>query len=281
MNKENKEFDEMRNLPYTRQRQILNKIKKSECVKIEDLAEEFNVSTMTIYRDVQELVKAGEARKVYGGVKAAEKEADKEKLPELIRPYTDTTIEERFKLRKEEKSAIARAAAELVKDGEIIAIDPSTTTLHMCSYLQEKNIIVVTTSMSVALQFASSETVSVILCGGMLRKSALSVVGNLLPETLNRLNISKCFLSSRAFNYERGLTDATMEETEAKRNMIARSDKVYLLLDHSKFDKVAPFEVCSHKAVHSIITDKKTGEDSDTRKILDSCAADGVKVVLV
>lgn len=58
-------------------------------------------------------------------------------------------------------------AARLCKGRDVIAIDPSTTTLHMCSYLQNRKIIVVTTSISVALQFASSKSVDVILCGGM------------------------------------------------------------------------------------------------------------------
>lgn len=272
------ELNEMRSLPYARQRKILDRVKESDCVKIEDLAEEFNVSTMTIYRDVQELVKTGEARRVYGGVKAVD---DDSNVPELIRPYTDTTIEERFQKRKAEKTSIAKAAAELVNDGEIIAIDPSTTTLHMCTYLQEKNILVVTTSISVALQFASSDTVNVILCGGMIRKSALSVVGSLLPDTLTRLNISKCFVSSRAFSYEKGLTDSTMEETDAKRQLINRSDETFALLDHTKIGKVAPFEVCDISGIQHIITDEKSLKDSEIKSQLDKCAKAGLKVTYV
>lgn len=269
-------INEMNNLPYARQQKILNRIKDAECVKIEELAEEFNVSTMTIYRDVQELVKNGKARRVYGGVGAIEEETS---VPELIRPYTDTTIEERFQLKREEKSAIARAAAELVREGDIIAIDPSTTTLHMCGYLQEKNIMVVTTSISVALQFASSDTVKVILCGGTVRKSALSVIGSLVPEVLEKLNISKCFISSRAFSYDRGLTDITIEEADTKSQLIKRSDKTYLLLDHTKMCKVAPFEVCSVSQVNSIITDEKSMDDAEIEKMLARCAEAGVDII--
>ena len=266
----------IKNLPYTRQRQILNRIKDSECVRIEDLAEELNVSTMTIYRDIQELVKSGEARRVYGGVKAVD---DEDAIPELIRPYTDTTIEERFQHRKSEKDAIAEKAASLVKEGEVIAIDPSTTTLHMCSYLQEKNIMVVTTSISVALQFASSDTVSVYMCGGRIRKSALSVVGSMVQDSLSRLNISKCFLSSRALNYEKGLTDVTMEEADSKRQLIKRSDELFALLDHTKIGKVAPFEVCDLSSINAIITDEAARNNPDMKTILENCGESGTEVI--
>ena len=226
---------DMKRLPYTRQQKILEQLKRleeHECLKIDDLARDFNVSNMTIYRDIEQLEKSGEALRVHGGVRPAGKglpeaeEISVQSSPGILPAYRDSTIEERFRKEIEFKRAIAEVAAGYVQEGDVIAIDPSTTTLCMCSCLMDRKITVVTTSINVALQFASSKTVSVILCGGTIRKSALSVVGPLVQDAMDRVRVSKCFLSSHAFAYEQGLTDMTMEECEAKRQLMRNRDCV-------------------------------------------------------
>lgn len=279
---------DMKRLPYARQQKILeqlNSLEQHECLKIEELARDFNVSNMTIYRDIEQLEKSGDAQRVHGGVRPAGREFPEAEetsalsSPGILPAYRDSTIEERFRREIESKRAIAQAAAGYVHDGDVIAIDPSTTTLCMCSCLMEKRITVVTTSINVVLQFASSKTVSVILCGGTIRKSALSVVGPLVPEVLNRVRISKCFVSSHAFAYEQGLTDMTMEECEAKRHLMRGCREVYVLLDHTKINQYAPFVVCTPLDINMIITDSKASQDREKRAILRKCADDGVSIV--
>ena len=282
---------DLKRLPYTRQQKILeqlNRLEQHECLKIDDLARDFHVSNMTIYRDIEQLEKSGDALRVHGGVRPAEKDLPvfpEEKGPSspgspgILPAYRDSTIEERFRREIESKNAIAEIAAGYVQDGDVIAIDPSTTTLCMCSCLMDRDITVVTTSINVVLQFASSKTVSVILCGGSIRKSALSVVGPLVEDVVNRVRISKCFVSSHAFAYEQGLTDMTMEECEAKRQLMRRCKEVYVLLDHTKINQYAPFVVCTPGDINVLITDSKAGQNPEKRAILQKCADDGVKVV--
>ena len=64
---------EMKELPYTRQKRILERLNKNDCMTINELAKDFNVSQMTIYRDILQLEKSGDALRVYGGVKAVDK----------------------------------------------------------------------------------------------------------------------------------------------------------------------------------------------------------------
>ena len=275
---------EMIELPYTRQKRILERLNKNDCMTINELAKDFNVSQMTIYRDILQLEKSGDALRVYGGVKAVDKkeqggEEEALKTSSILRPYCDVTIEERFNKQIDEKRAIARVAASYVKDGDVIAIDPSTTTLHMCSYLQNRKIIVVTTSISVALQFASSKSVDVILCGGMLRKRSLAIVGTFLPDVLEHLSINKCFISSHGFTYEQGLTDVTMEESDAKQQLISRSSECFVLIDHTKIGKCGPFVVCNMGDIDSIITDAGAQRSKETKMIMDQCADTGCKVI--
>lgn len=280
---------EIKELPYTRQQQILERLNKSDCVKINQLAKDFNVSQMTIYRDIVQLEKSGDALRVYGGVKAANKvqqpESEEEEIPQnvtvpvALQPYSDITIEERFQKEATAKRAIAKVAASYVKDGDIIAIDPSTTTLLMCAYLQNRKIIVVTTSIHVALQFASSKSVDVIMVGGLLRKSALSVVGTFLPSVLGQIRINKCFISSHAFTAEHGLTDRTMEECDAKRHIINSSNELYVLLDHTKIGSYGPFVVCNVKDIDKIITDSSTQKTEEGKEIMQQCINAGCEVI--
>lgn len=277
---------EIKELPYTRQQKILEQLNKNDCVKIEQLAKDFNVSNMTIYRDILQLEKSGEALRVYGGVKAANKAAAdvneegtaQNTIPTVLKPYCDSTIEERFHHEIEAKRAIARVAASYVKDGDVIAIDPSTTTLHMCSYLLNRKITVVTTSMSVALQLTSSKFIDVILCGGMVRKSALSIVGSLLPSVLKQIRINKCFLSSHGFTFEHGLTDMTMEECDAKKQLLNRSNEVYVLIDHTKVNQYSSFVVCDVEDMTRIITDSATQKIKKKKEIMQQCTEAGCKV---
>ncbi len=279
---------DMKRLPYTRQQKILeqlNSLDQYECLKIDDLARDFNVSNMTIYRDIEQLEKSGDALRVHGGVRPADRdlaesgESSSQGGPAILPAYHDSTIEERFSREIESKRAIAETAAGYVKDGDVIAIDPSTTTLCMCACLMDRKITVVTTSINVVLQFASSKTVSVILCGGTIRKSALSVVGPLVSETTSRIRVSKCFVSAAAFAYEQGLTDMTMEECEAKRQLMHGCREVYALLDHTKINQYAPFVVCSVRDINTIITDSRTGDSPEKSAILRRCADDGVSLV--
>lgn len=277
---------EIKELPYTRQQKILEQLNRNDCVKIEQLAKDFNVSNMTIYRDILQLEKSGDALRVYGGVKAVNKAATgaeeegvaQNTIPSVLKPYCDSTIEERFHRQIEEKRAIARVAASYVKDGDVIAIDPSTTTLHMCSYLLNRKITVVTTSMSVALQLTSSKFIDVILCGGMVRKSALSIVGSLLPSVLKQIRINKCFLSSHGFTFEHGLTDMTMEECDAKKQLLDRSNEIYVLIDHTKVNQYSSFVVCDVEDMTRIITDSSTQKIKKKKEIMQQCIEAGCKV---
>ena len=136
-----------------------------------------------------------------------------------------------------------------------------------------------TTSMSVVLQLASSQTVDIILCGGVIRKSALSAVGSLLSGTLDQLNINRCFVSSHAFSYRHGLTDMTMEECEAKRRLLQRSGEINVLVDHTKINRYAPFVVCGTGQIDRIITDRGTERDPASYSIMQKCGGAGCEVV--
>lgn len=265
----------MKKLPYARRQELLELLKQHDFVDIEQLTKRFNVSSMTIHRDIDELERTGMVSRIYGGVTIAQSEKAE---PQFLLQH-DLTIEERFKVSMESKQAIAKKAASFVCDGDMIGMDPSTTTLHMCTYLNERNITVVTNSISVALQFSGSPTVGVVLIGGVLRKSALTLHGPRINDMIRHYNLSKCFLSASSLSFRGGLTDLSGEEPEAKRNLIDRSAQVYVLADSTKLCRVSPFVVCEHEAMTALITNKNDALTEEQRGCLTSYEQSGVKVI--
>lgn len=283
----------MKKLPYVRKREILEMLKENEFINIDELSKKFDVSYMTINRDLRELEEGGVVSRIYGGVKAVPQQdpiLNKSQVTgsenvKLVKSninndsLVDLPIEERFDQELSFKQTIADKAASIIQDGDVIALDPSTTTLQLCSSLQDRNIVVVTPSLNVALQFSNSKSVQIIMPGGTIRKSSLSMVGWHMNELLKWLVIDKCFLSSHAFSFDKGLTDLTLEESEAKRNLLNHSKETYVLVDHTKIAKEASFVVCNYKNINTIFTDEKKHMDEKQQECLSKYEENGVKVV--
>jgi len=267
----------MKQLPYVRRREILEKLKKQDCVDINQLSQQFDVSYMTIHRDIEYLKKSGEVARIYGGV--ARTESESEKNGEAIVLPSDLTIEERFKINSSSKDAIARKAASYVKDGDVIGMDAGTTILPMCGYLSKMEITVVTNSISVALQFSSSPTVKVIMLGGLLRKASLTMIGPLVTEVEQYFNLNKCFISSKALSFEQGLTDVTMEEPKTKQSLIRRSSEVFVLADHTKINEVSNFMVCGYERISHIITNSIDSMTEKQKECLEKFSKQGVGII--
>ncbi|GHV62213.1 DeoR family transcriptional regulator [Spirochaetia bacterium] len=270
----------MKKLPYLRRKEILEILKRNDYVDLRHLSEQFDVSYMTIHRDIEELQRKGEVLRVYGGAKMnAQTDRTNGKLVYPSQISTDLTIEERFNESRDFKQMIAQKAAAFVRDGDIIGMDPSTTTLHMCSYISHMNITVFTTSLMVALQLSSSPTVKVILAGGQLRKPSMSLL-SLSPQTANPgVHMKMSFLSSKAISFKEGLTDLTVEEPESKRLLAQHSEKVFVLVDHTKIGKVANYHALNYQEMTSIITDSATEMSQEQMDCLREYREKGVNVI--
>lgn len=264
----------MKKLPYVRRQEILELINKKDHLDVGELSKKFDVSYMTIHRDLEHLEKNGEVSRIYGGVKAAP-----EKEPSTLFPRIDLTIEERFKVCMESKEAIAKKAASFVQPGDIIALDPSTTTLHMCTRLQHLSITVLTNSLSVALQLSSAPKVKVVVLGGVLRQSALTLSGDHLNEAVRKYNINKCFMSASCLDFVHGLTDLTVEEAESKRAVIKQSADVFVLADKTKLGKSAPYVTCEWNAMTAVITGCKDEMDKQQQACLQQYEQQAVPVL--
>lgn len=234
-------------------------------VSVAELSERFEVSTVTIRNDLAYLERQGRVVRTHGGA--------------MTRP--DSSQEPAFSLRKHihsaEKDRIARAAAALVRDGDSIALDASSTAWHLASYLKDRHeLTVITNGLFIALELTESPGVSVIMPGGMLRSGSTSLVGDLGAKIFDHYHVQKGFFSAWGLTLQEGLTDLNQYEVELKRLMVKRSKEVIGIIDATKWGQVAFSTFASLDQVDQIISDEPVPAG-----MVSALQSRGVKVTLV
>ncbi len=233
-----------------RQQQIARFIHDHRRATVEQLSERFGVSEATIRRDLERLDTLGALQRTHGGAIALERAAPE---PPVVRRMAE---------HDEEKSRIGRAIARLIDDGETIFLGSGTTTLEVARSLGEKkDLKVITNALNIANVLASNEQITVIITGGLLRHSELSMIGHLTEQALRDLHADKVIMGIRAISIKEGLTNEYGIETMIDRTLMGFAPHIILAVDHSKFGKVATAVVAPVTAVHMIVTtDKAPGE---------------------
>ena len=221
-------------------------LEDTHSISINTLCETFNVSKYTIRRDINELEQTGFLKKVYGGIVLQEHE---HQSPEP------------FSLRKsrnvQAKKKIARIAASLVKDGDIIYIDSGTTTMHMLSFLtKHQHLTIVTASVYVINAAAALNQFNIIATGGTLYVPSMAFVGPTVLNCLKDYNISKAFMASTGVSIEHGATNASPLESEIKRSLMGKAAQKFLLADTSKLDVASLMSYCELKDLDGVIMEK-------------------------
>jgi DeoR family transcriptional regulator, fructose operon transcriptional repressor len=245
-----------------RHQHILEYAIKHGLARTKKLALEFGVHEMTVRRDMEFLEEQGLLERVHGGARIV-KEASEEVAYSL-----------RAAQRTLEKQRIARAALDLIKDGDTIVIDSSTTGLALVRMLAAREVHAIITGLDAANILASSG-VSFTLMGGSYHPPARSFVGSVFSAGLKRFHPDKVFFSSKGFTPEHGFTDAHLPEVEAKELLIQASAQKIALLDSSKFGTRAANQIVALSAVDTIITDRQP--NAETRAALKKA---GVKTII-
>jgi DeoR/GlpR family transcriptional regulator of sugar metabolism len=230
-----------------RQQHIARSVEEFGRVRVTDLAERFEVSEVTIRKDLRVLETEGRVVRANGGALA----------PGRSRP--ERAFEVRERLQRTEKERIGATAAALVIDGESIALDASTTALAMARCLKARgnwvHLTVMTNGLRIASELAGHHGITVAMPGGFVRSEALSVVGPLGSGLLERVNIQKAFMGAAGFTLETGLSDATDEEAQIKRLIIGAASEVVALIDHTKWGRSAFATFCPTDRLTAVVTD--------------------------
>lgn len=230
-----------------RRRRILELLAEGGSLSSHQVSQAFGVSHETIRKDLGWLEAEGKLRRTFGGALP---------LEDAPREAADPTLAYRNVANRPAKDAIARYAAGLIQPGDTVVLDSSTTTLQMVKHIpQNRDIVVVTNALATLNELAGREGIGVVALGGTYRARSTSFLGRMAAENLSHFNISRAFVSGNAFDAEAGLTDPNEQEAEIKRAMVAAARHACLLVDATKFGRMAAITTCAAGAFEAIITD--------------------------
>lgn len=212
-----------------RHKLILEKVKNESVVYLNDLVKYLNTSESTIRRDLIALDKAGLLKKVHGGATA---------LKDISINTLDDIVENRKSLNMEEKFKIAKYAASLIKDNDLVYLDAGTTTELMINFINNTKAIFVTNGIVHARNLIKKNCTTYIL-GGELKLSTEAIVGAETVKSLRKYNFTKGFFGANGVDLERGFSTPDIKEAMVKEEALIRSKKRYVLCDKSKFDEIS------------------------------------------
>lgn len=228
---------------------IIEKVNKDGQVKVNDLCDEFDVSSVTVRKDLKFLEEKGMLYRIHGGATKTD-------------PYaTDKHVNEKEKIHFQEKMEIAKVAAKKISVNDSILIGSGTTVLAFAKHIQPHgNLTVITSALNVALELNQHLEIDVIQLGGLMRKRSSSVTGVSAENNLFDFSCSKFFLGVDGIDLEFGLTTANVMEARLNREMIKVSQKTIVLADSSKFGKRGFGRICGFDDIDEIITDNKISD---------------------
>src|SRR5437899_4641974 len=217
---------------------------------VAQLSRLLSVSEATVRKDLAVLEGERRLLRTHGGATAGGAAAPG------MRSRGELAFEVRERLQVAEKAAIGRAAAELVKDGDSIGLDASTTALHVARQLKTRNeLTVLTNGIRIAAELAGLPGITVLMPGGVLRWEAFSLVGEWGAAMLSRVHIQTAFVGAVGFTLDHGLTDVNCGEAEFKRLLVAAARDVVAVIDHTKWDRVTVTAFCPADRLDLVITD--------------------------
>ncbi|MFD2331875.1 DeoR/GlpR family DNA-binding transcription regulator [Cohnella sp. GCM10020058] len=235
-----------------RQAAIVRMVQERGKVLVPDLVAFFKMSPATIRGDLRDLEARGLIKRTHGGAIPSDAAPVGFELDNKGKTVKDLSL----------KEAIAKKAAELVEDGDIIILDAGLTTREMCGHLQhKKNLTVIVNDIEIASLLERLDNVSVVVIGGMLRRHFHCTVGPFAVKLLSELNVDKVFLGTNAFSARKGCTTPDMNQAEVKRTMIRIATQVVLLCDSAKIGKNSFVQFAEPGEIDLVITDSRiTGQ---------------------
>lgn len=242
----------------TRRRQaIVRLLEERESASVAELAERFDVSSLTIRRDLDSLEGQGMVTRQYGRVSLVD---------ELGRPSGSRRVLA--------KKAIAAEAAHHVANGDAIFVNASSTALEIIESITAQDVSIITNNSKVML-LKGPLSQTVLLTGGNAMPPRTSLTGELTMDVIGRYHAAKCFMGCSGISAEGGLTSNTMPECAVDALMLAHSREHFVLLDSSKLGRSYTYPIAGIAEAHTVITDDgatdeqvRTLREAGVRKVI-------------
>jgi len=244
-----------------RQRQILDMLVAQKEIKLSYLKEQFDVTEMTLRRDLEKLEQSGHLRRIFGGAILVE---------------SDIALRDRLGVMTQEKEKIGKEAASLILPGESVFIDAGTTPLQVARFMRaEYRNTVVTNSLNIVSEL-QNKGISTIVIGGNVLDTTNSLVGPIAVNTLSTMVYDRVFLGATGLTVNHGFSNSNIHETEVKKIAIQQTGDVNILIDHTKFDMKGLTSFATLGQVNRIISDQ-----SPSQSLIEGCKENNVEIIVV
>ncbi len=244
-----------------REEKIIESLREGEDLSVSGLSRALGVSVVTVRADLKLLEEKGMIIRTRGGAIPAFH-------PDLMDRRSSHTAE---------KERIAKAAAELVKDGDKIMITNGTTSALVGRYLLGRRDVQIVTNSTLLLPYARvNPNMNITFVGGEFRPSAEALVG---PEAIHRIDqfhVSMTITGTDGVTLEHGLTTHLVENAEIVRKMCGQSDTRVLVVDSSKFGKKGFVKILPLEEIDILITD--TGLDPKEAETIEGLGVEVYRV---
>ncbi len=234
-----------------RQNQILEILQKRKYCTVQYLSKQLYAAPITIRRDLIALEGAGLVTRCYGG--ASWPEHQNREIPVEVRDHTNPSA----------KAELAKKAATLIRTGDVVFIDASTTAGHIIDYIYpEQNLTVVTNSMRLAEQLKEKH-IRCYLTGGMPVENSHALVGPLAEQAVAGLYADIFFFSTQGISDDGVISDYSEAETALRQKMMQNAKQKIYIYDRTKHGKKYIFRVCHTDEVDRVITNYDGQEEQN------------------
>lgn len=241
-------------LPEERHRTILDIISREGRITVGEICNLFDVSEMTARRDLRILDRQGLLRRVHGGAVSS--------LGRSYEPPYNLRVTQAVSV----KQAIGKKAAELVIDGDSIALDVGTTTMEVARALRGKrNLTIITASLTIAneiaAKFSLGTDVRLILTGGIVRPREFSMIGHVAENAYRDFHVDKAFIGIGGLSLEEGLTEYNLEDALVKRPLLYSARRRIVVAEGAKLGRVTFTTIGPLSAIQYLITDRSAPDN--------------------
>ncbi|WP_394831267.1 DeoR/GlpR family DNA-binding transcription regulator [Pendulispora rubella] len=237
-----------------RHTRLLELLEQRGEVSIDDLAQVFGVSAMTIHRDLDLLEERGRLQKVRGGAIRPGEESP-------VALDHEQTWQSRLTTARSAKLAIARAAAAEVRDGMTVFMDDSTSCVPLVPHIAKRSGITVVTNALSLVPLLTREGLAVVMIGGTHRPEFDANVGLLAHDAIGRMRFDVSFMSTPAV-HDGACYHPDQDSVLVKRAALAVGRVKILLADHSKFAHIAPYQFAKLADFTRLFTDSATSHEA-------------------
>ncbi|SHH42754.1 DeoR/GlpR family DNA-binding transcription regulator [Clostridium grantii] len=228
-----------------RRQRIKDILVKEKRIDVCNLSENFQVSEVTVRRDLDKLEQEGFLIKTYGGAVLNEEHS-------TPIAYTDN-----LETPEEEKKLIAKIGAQMINEGDAVFLGPGSTILEIVKLIKHNRMTVVTNDLLVALELKDCNETKVVVTGGDLIQSSSILVGQIAQKLIQDIYLNKVFISVKGVDLDSGYTVDSYEEAMLIKQILSITKEVIIVADYTKFNKTAFARLGSFNIAKKVISNKQ------------------------